>query len=166
MNPRSAAEIAFGVAGVWLIVSRIPDFGVSLAFSLAGPDGLLRWLGVVHVGLVAVCGLGLVLLRRRLASWLVPMAQPDLTGPIAGFQAAAFSVIGLLLVARGLSDFLARLAVSVSGAWRPSFEEFVRPLAQIAVGLGLFLGARGFVTIWQSLRVAGRPRGETDDGVA
>jgi hypothetical protein len=27
MNPRSAAEVALGVAGIWLMVSRVPTCG-------------------------------------------------------------------------------------------------------------------------------------------
>ena len=51
MNPRSAAEVAFGVAGVWLMVSRIPDFGLNLALWPVGPDGVLHWVGVIHFAL-------------------------------------------------------------------------------------------------------------------
>lgn len=165
MNPRTAAEIALGVAGVWLILSRLPELGVSFAFSPAEPDRLLRWVGIVHFGLVAVCGLSLVLLRRPLASWLVPMTEPGFTGSVSGLQAAAFSVVGLLLLAEGLADFLARLAwrsLSLDGT--PSIEQFALPLAQIAVGLAVFLGARGLVRIWQSLRTAGRPNGDRERG--
>ncbi len=68
MNPRNAAEIALGVAGVWLIVSRIPDLGVSLAFLPREADGSLPWFVIVHVGLVIVCGIGLLLSRPRIAS--------------------------------------------------------------------------------------------------
>ena len=162
MNPRNAAEIALGVAAVWLIVSRIPELVMSLAFLPAGPDGLFRWIGVVHAGLVVLCGLGLAHLRRRIASWLVPVAQPDLTGPIAGFQSAAFSVIGVILVADGLSDLFHQLAISTLNVGRPS----AGPLARIAVGLALFVGARGIVAIWQSLRTAGLPSRDRDDGGA
>jgi hypothetical protein len=162
MNPRNAAEIALGVAGLWLIVSQIPDLGVSLAFSPREPDGSLPWFVIVHVGLVIVCGIGLLLLRRRIASWLVPESQPDLGGSAAAFQAAAFSVVGVFLLAKGLADFLAQLTLSVpeGGGW--SFDRVARPLAQVTVGLGLFLGARGVAAMWQSLRTAGRASGDSD----
>ncbi len=162
MNARNAAEIAFGVAGMWLIVSRIPDMGVSVVFSPDEPGGLLRWLGVVHFAVVFVCGLGLVLLRRRLASWLVPAQPAELNGSVAGLQAAAFSVVGLLLLAEGLADFLARLGYrSLLANWDPSIEQFALPLAQIVIGLGVFLGARTLVRI-----AAGRPNGDRERGAA
>ena len=166
MNPRNAAEIALGVAGVWLIVSRLPELAVSIAFFPSEQDGLLRWLGVVHFGLVVVCGLGLVLLRHRLASWLVPMQQADLTGSATGLQAAAFSVVGLLLLAQGLADSLARLLSHLFRLPETFVWPLALPLAQIAVGLAVFLGARGLVSIWQSLRTAGRPNGDRERGAA
>jgi hypothetical protein len=166
MNPRNAAEIALGVAGVWLIVSRMPELGLGLVFTPRQPDGSLSWIVLVLVGLVILCGLGLVLLRHRIASWLVPMPQPDLTGSVAGMQAVAFSVVGVFLLADGLAGLLAQLTMLVSDAWGSSVERLAAPLAQVAVGLALFLGARRLATIWQSLRTAGRPNGDRDGGAA
>ena len=166
MNSRNAAEIALGVAGVWLIVSRIPELGVSLVYSALEPDGSVPWFPLVHVGLVIVCGLGLLLLRHRIASWLVPTPQPDFSGSVAGLQAAAFSVVGLFLLAQGLADLLARLTRSIADSGNASLDRLGGPLAQIAVGLALFLGARGLATIWQSLRTAGRQSGDRGAGAA
>jgi len=165
MNPRNVAEIALGVAGIWLIASRLPEVGLSLVFTPRDPDGSLSWIGLVSVGLVILCGLGLILLRHRLASWLVPMPQPELTGPLAALQAVAFSIVGVFLLARGLAGFLARLAMSVSGAWGSPVERFALPLAEGAVGLALFLGSRRLANIWQSLR-SGRSNGGVSGGAA
>jgi hypothetical protein len=165
MNPRNAAEVAFGVAGIWLIVSRMPHILVSLAFSPADPRGIGRWFGLLHFGLVAGCGLGLLLLRHRLASWLVPVPQPALSGSVPGLQAAAFSVVGLLMAAHGLAELLARLATSLPIHERVSFLRFATPLSQLVVGLAVFVGARGLVSIWQSGRTAGQS-GHHDDGGA
>ncbi len=87
MNPRNAAAIALGVAGVWLVVSRFPELGVSLVYSAMEPDGSIPWFVLVHVGLVIVCGFGLLLLCHRIATWLVPTCQPDLNDSVAGLQA-------------------------------------------------------------------------------
>jgi hypothetical protein len=165
MNPRNAAEIALGVAGVWLIASRLPELGLSLVFSPRDPDGSLSWIGLVSVGLVLLCGVGLVLLRYRIASWLVPVAEPELRGSVAGLQAVAFSVIGVFLLARGLASFLARLTLSPH-VWGSLIERLAAPLAEILVGLALFVGARRLTAIWHSLRTAGLPSGGKDDGAA
>ena len=166
MNSRHAAEIALGVAGVWLIVSRTPELGLGLVFSPRQPDGSLSWIAIVAVGLVILCGLGLVLLRHRIAAWLVPMPQPDLGGSAAGVQAVAFSVVGVFLLAHGLAGFLAHLAMLVSDTWGSSVERLAPPLAEIAVGLALFVGSRRLAAVWQSLRTAGPPSGDKDDGAA
>jgi hypothetical protein len=166
MTPRNAAEIALGVIGVWLIVSRVPELGVTVAFYVREPDESIPWFLVVHLGLVIVCGLGLWLLRHRIASWLVPEPQADLSDSVAGLQAAAFSVIGLFMLAEGLAGLLAQLITSVTDVGGSLNGGFAGPLAKIAVGLPLFLGARGLATIWQSLRTAGLPRGDRGAGAA
>jgi hypothetical protein len=155
MNPRSAAEVAFGVAGIWLMVSRIPGILLSLAPSPAEPVGVVRWFGLLHFGLVAGCGLGLLLLRHRLATWLVPLPQPALSGSVPDIQAAAFSVVGLLMAAHGLAELLARLVMSTSIVERSSFWRLATPLVQLVVGLAVFFGARGVVTIWWWCAVLG-----------
>ena len=166
MNPRNAAEIALGVAGVWLIVSRLPEFGVSLVAHLWSPDGSVPWFVLVHLGVVIGCGLGLLFLRHRIAAWLVPMPQPDLRASVSGLQAAAFSVVGLSLLAEGLAELLAQLTLSATELGGSSWGRFAGSLAQIAVGLGLFLGARGLVGVWRSLRTAGLPSEDRDAGAA
>jgi hypothetical protein len=164
MNPRNAAEIALGVAGVWLIVSRLPEFGVSLVAPLWSPDGSVPWFVLVHLGVVIGCGLGLLFLRHRIAAWLVPMPQPDLRASVSGLQAAAFAVVGLFLLGQGLAELLAQLTLSAAEAGGWSLGRFAGSLAQIAVGVGLFLGARGLAGVWQSLRTAGLPNGDRDTG--
>jgi len=152
MNARSAAEVALGVAGIWLMVNRIPEFGLNLALWPVGPDGVLHWVGVIHFALVAICGVGLLLFRRRLAAWLVPMPDPSVTGPVPGLQAAAFSVVGVVLLGYGLADLLGRLAVSLWSPGRIPLDWLAIGIARIAVGLVLFLGARGLARIWRALR--------------
>jgi len=152
VNAREVAEAALGTAGIWLIVSRIPDFGLNVALWPVGPDGVLHWVGVIHFILWLGCGLALILLRRRIASWLVPSAQSELTAPVAGLQAAAFSVVGLVLLARGLADLLGRLVMSVTYPDRMTLEWLAAALAEIAIGLAVFLGARGLVRLWHAIR--------------
>jgi len=148
MNSREAAETALGVAGIWLIVSRIPDFGTSLVLWPVGPDGTLHWIGVIHFVLVAGSGLGLLLFRHRIASWLV--AQPaELSGSTVGVQAAAFSVVGVALLAHGLADLLGRLAMALPSWSGVSLTWLAVAIAQTLVGLGLFYGAGRLAAFWQ-----------------
>jgi hypothetical protein len=134
------------------MVSRIPEFGTTLALWPVGPDGTLHWVGVIYFTLIVGCGLGLLLLRRSIAARLVPAEQPDLSGSVPGLQAAAFSVIGVVLFGRGLADLLGRLVMAVSYSGPISVSWFAPAVAQVIVGLALFLGARGLVTVWHSIR--------------
>jgi len=129
MNMRKAAEVAFGVAGVWLIVASIPALVFTLKFPSPNQSGELRGMVFVQLGLVLLCGLGLVFLRRRFAAWLVPSDDAVLEGSTSGLQAAAYSVIAVLSFTRGLRDLIAQLvlggqALGDAGAWR----QFVSPV--------------------------------------
>jgi hypothetical protein len=68
-----------------------------------------------------------------------------------------------VLLARGLSDLLAQLALSTSSDGRALSGGYATPLAQIVVGLALFLGARALAGMWQSLRPAERSSGHDRD---
>jgi len=163
MNPRPAAEVAFGVAGLWLMVSRIPDFGLNLALWPVGPDGVLHWVGVIHFALIVVCGVGLLRFRRALAAWLVPVSEPGVTGPVAGLQAAAFAVVGVVLLTHGLAELLGRVAVSLLSPGHIPLDWLAIAIAQVLIGLLLFLGARGLAHIWRALRGV-RGRADTEAG--
>ena len=167
MNMRKAAEVAFGVVGVWLIVGSIPAFVFTLTFPPADQSGQLRGMVFVQLGLVLLCGLGLVLLRRRLAAWLVPSGDAVLESSTSGLQAAAYSVIAVLSFTRGLRDLIAQLvlggqALGEADAWR----QFVPPVAQIVVGLALFFGARRLVLFWQALEPVPHENEPSERGAA
>jgi hypothetical protein len=151
VNSRTSAEVAFGVAGIWLIVSRIPDALLTLVAMQSDPNAQLRWLGGIHFGIAILCGLGLIVLRFRLASWLVPRADGELTGSVPGLQAAAFSVVGLLLLSRGFADLLGRLVLAAATTEDRSFWRFALPLVQVTVGLAVFLGAPVLVSLWRAV---------------
>ena len=146
MTLRNATETALGLAGVWLMVSRFPDLLVSLVFTQGQASELLFVLA--DLGLIAACGLGLLVYRRRLARWLAPEAELEITDPVAVLLAAAISVIGVVLAVSGLSAILAQLVVSV-GDWRWPLGLYSRSLVKLAIGLALFLGARRLVILWQ-----------------
>jgi hypothetical protein len=134
------------------VVSRIPEFGTSLALWPVGPDGALHWVGVIDFTLVLVCGLGLFLLRRRIAARLAPAEPGQLTVSLPELQAAAFAVIGVVLLARGLADGLGQLTMALVYSGPISVSWFAPAVAQTIVGLALFLGARGLVRVWHSIR--------------
>jgi uncharacterized iron-regulated membrane protein len=143
MTLRNATETALGLAGLWLIVSRVPDLLVSLVFA---QDQL--FLVLADFGLMVACGSGLLVYRRRLAQWLAPADEPDRPDSAAALQTAAIWVIGVLLALSGLSAILSQLVVSVAD-WRWPLGIYSRSLIRLAIGLALFFGARRLVTFWQ-----------------
>jgi len=72
-----------------------------------------------------------------------------LSGSTAGLQAAAFSVVGLALLAHGFADLVGRLAMGLSSWAGVSLTWLTVALAQTLVGLGVFLGAGRLAALWQ-----------------
>ena len=168
MNMRKAAEVAFGVVGVWLIVesiAAIPALVISLTLASEDLTDPLRWLGFVQIGALLLCGLGLLRLRRRLAAWLVPNEEAVLEGSTAGLQAAAYSVIAVLSLAHGVRELIAQLVLTGTGG-ADTWRLYVSPVTQIVIGLVLFFGARGLVTIWQSSRPMAHEKEPSERGAA
>ena len=156
MTSRSAAEIAFGVMGVYLLASNIPSAVVSIpmAFQESSLDPNLHWLPFLGVALSLASGVGVIVFRRGLAAMLAPATEPAEDGNgTGGVQAAAIAVIGTFYFASGLQLFLAERLAKPTG-WQSSSQT----LPEMAVGAALFLGARGIVVIWQKLRTAGRAK--------
>ena len=166
MNSRQAAEIALGVAGVWLIASRTLQAGFSLVVGLTQPWGALSWAPIAYVGLALLCGLGLVMLRHRIAAWLVPTPQPIPGGVATDAQAIAFSVLAVYLVAHGLSGVAGGLPLLRSYVVSGPIERLAAPLAEIIVGVALFVGSRRLAATWESLRTVGLRGGEPRDAGA
>jgi len=111
------------------------------------------------------------------ASYLARLMVPDSEERALGtalsakdLQVIAFSVVGLLLVAKALPD-------AAGSAWRyvslaDSFRERIAPelqarlfrlALQFVIGLGLFFGARGLARMWRKLHGLGWEAGP-DEG--
>ena len=165
MNSRHGAEIALGVAGVWLIASRLPEIVMTVVISLTQRNDGQRWMAMAAVGLTILCAAGLVLLRHRIAAWLVPTPQPVSGGTATGTQAIAFSVLAVFLVARGVTHFLG-LAMSRSDAGVWQIERLATTVVEIAIGVALFVGSRRLAATWESLRTVGLRGGEPRDAGA
>jgi Na+-driven multidrug efflux pump len=172
MSRRALAELAFGVSGVYLVASRTPEIGgvLLMLFFDSAPDASTRWAFIAHVGLIFATGAGLFAFRGTLARLIVPSDEvQSLNDGISELQAAAFSVLGAYLVAFSLSGIVSSL-VSIL-AVRGSLDSpsswifgFTKEAVLLALGLILFLGARGIVGFWRRTRSAGRNRTHDDSG--
>lgn len=171
MSPRSVAEIAFTVTGVYQIATGVSYGVTSLAFvspDLRKAQGILSvapqmWLNVIGPAVFIVVGVALVAFRRRLAARFVDERKEgdDDRGTLADAQGAAVAVIGLLFLAEGVTELLRDGMFWKLGGLggEPSVRDLCEGGARVVVGLALFFGARGIVGFWKSLRSAVLPRG-------
>ena len=145
MNQRQFASVLFAVVGVFIAASRLPEILIHIALlAQSGPTdpgstspGSQVLLSVTALGatLLAVgIGVTLLLLRDRLAQRFFPMDTPPLEP--GGVQTAAFAVLGCYFVVQGLSRML----------WAGRFDWGAA--TQLALGVGLFFGARGLSKLW------------------
>lgn len=162
MSPRTAAETALGVAGVYLLAGSLSQAVVSIDMGLhaQNPDALVRWVGAIAACLHAVLGASLIAFRHWLSLRLAPDSQDQIETGTDGIHAAAVSLVGVYFLAAGVSGLLREIfrsvvPHSVYGA-ALSLDNCASPIAETVVGLALFLGSRGIVSLWRALRSAGR----------
>ena len=174
MNQRSLAEVLLAVAGVYLIVARIPDLGIGVAVFLhrdeSWPDSIytsiLETFSFVVPILSSIVGALLLILRQRIAGLLFPAAvSPPLGFSIAELQGALFAVIGAYLAVRGMAQIVQGvLALEPQTSVLSLWPSNVGSVFQSAAGIALFFGARGLAGVWFASRHAGRTR-STREGV-
>jgi hypothetical protein len=146
MNQRQFASVLFAVTGIYIAVSRIPEFAIHAAFfyqfgsggDVAGGETLLTGAALTATIVTAGIGVALILLRDRLARRLFPTDTAPLE--VRGLQTAAFSVIGVYFAVQGIS----RLPWSGQVGWSA--------IVQVVLGVALFLGARGLSRLWLQIQ--------------
>ncbi|HVU00880.1 MAG TPA: hypothetical protein VHE30_03980 [Polyangiaceae bacterium] len=163
MTPRNAAEVALGVAGIYFLAEHVPAAILTLVSTLEEHDQVtwLRWVGFAQVLLMLAAGFSLFWFRAPFAACLtrhMETSDPQTVAP--GVHAAAVSVLGLFFFVSGVSSLLGVAAVareqmpfSKTGF---SATPFIQPGTQTLLGAALFLGTRGIVRVWTTLRTAGR----------
>jgi len=156
MTSRSAAAIAFGVLGVYLVAGNIPEIVVATQMKVQdSPFAQAHWFPYLGPVISTACGVGLLVFRHALATLLAPASESTDEGSgIPGLQAAAIAVIGVFFFAGGLQLFIAE-ELTKEGV---GFQRTAQSVTELAIGAALFLGARGIVVVWQKLRTAGRSK--------
>jgi hypothetical protein len=147
MNQRQLASVLFAVVGLFIVLFRLPELFAQVALvaqwdrMVADPVGGVdqrAFLVASTVGhlLAILLGMGLVVLRDRLAGALFPA-----TGALAArdIHAIALSVLGAFLVVHSLRA----LAFPGPSRWAGAI--------QLLLGAGLFLGARRISALWTAL---------------
>ena len=154
MQGRNLIGSLLAVIGVWLIVREIPDYVTSLYLtfaevgpvSAAGPSVIMTQ--SLHFILSAATGLALIIVRRRLASWL----QPD--DSIADFGAeplfaAGVAILGLYFTVTGLV-VLGQLFAIGEGLGDQSYAVW-SSIISVVVGLFVLLIAPLLTRLWRKV---------------
>jgi len=144
MSQRQLASVLFAVLGAFIAITGLPEIGVSIGILAAGvqaapiPYAIALLIGTI---IAFILGIALVLSRVRLAERLFPGDTGSL--PTRETQAVALSVLGCYFVVESISRLVGRGRIEWSA------------VTQLALGIGLFFGARGVARFWAAVRSAG-----------
>ena len=154
MNQRQFASVLFAVVGIYIAVSWLPQIVIAIGLlvqpmeTAAGHRENAVYAITVVIGtlLAVLLGIGLLVWRERLAERLFAAE----TGPLDSRDslAVALAVLGCYF-AIGAIPRLVRVGRSGFGEL-----EWVA-VAQGALGVALFFGARGVARLWSVARSAG-----------
>ena len=189
MTSRDVSVLSCKILSIYVFVVALSQLNVLLMHSSsllaamrnlsAGPEEMSSvWFLGAAAGILLLLGFCafLWLGTGYLARLMVPAPEEKALGtPLSAedFQVIAFSVVGLLLVAKALPDAAstawryAQLPDSPGGWLRAELPmHLIRLGLQFTIGLGLFFGARGLVGMWRRLHglgwEAGRDEGAQD----
>ncbi len=154
------ATLALRLVGIYLLIqclSLFPSLGLGLVF---GQPWAVGGISIYFAGFTAfygVCGILFLIYAPRWGRFLLPGGEAQMkSSPTGGdLQAVAFSVVGLCLAVWGVRDLI---TVASGGYPPPAYAAanhswpYVAPAAQLAIGIALFLGARGLSAFWYRLR--------------
>lgn len=158
--------IALQLVGVYCIAHALailsmmaPWIGAS-SYSIFGAQVLATLIATAVYAGIAVL---LIRFASRISIWLFRdhsggiMAGP-VTAPVGQYlQAIAFSVAGVLTIV-GAAPRLASLiwmALSDMGSQFDGYPVMVEPIAQILLGVALFLQSKGLSLLWHKIRTGG-----------
>ena len=142
MSQRQFASVLFAVLGVFTAINWLPQ--IVVAIGLFAQPTRTSITVLVSAVLAALLGIGLIVMRERLAERLFTAD----TGPLAvrDAQAVAFSVLGCYFAIGAIPRLL---GVGRFGLGRTEW------VTQLVLGVGLFFGARAVARLWSAARSAG-----------
>jgi len=165
--PRAAA-----IAGLGLVLAGIFVIDVALEqtwnvvfhrkFSSAVGDPSSFWAACASLAVLSILGVGLVVGGRKLATRMFPSSDPG--RPLAlEIQAAAFSILGIVIAVRALPTILSIAATAGWFGHRDSlpetpaapWPEIAAELLRLAIGIALFLGGGALSRVWRWTQTAG-----------
>jgi len=133
-------ESLLGLLGIWLIASRLPDFLSSAFVSVTGQEhisGILLATYGVHLAGYCITGLALLLLRARIARWLVNEDRPLALHP-ENFVGSGVAIFAVFFVVSGLVS-IGESLVFLSKRSMENPYLFWRGITSCTLGIVLFL---------------------------
>jgi hypothetical protein len=165
--------IALQLVGVYCIAYSLPVLSLMLTLfgaSGGGAGGGMRtgmWsqmlISLAMPGLYAVVGVLLIRFAPRLSGWLFRHDVGGLMiGPVTSqagryLQAVAFSVAGVLTMVNAAPRLVSMIGLSLMnrGGRLSGYPQMVEPIAQLVLGLVLFLQSKGLSRLWHKIRAGG-----------
>ena len=147
MQTRPLVASLVALMGLWMTLRQLPEVVSSLfmVFSDHGdiPASVLM-IHAVHFFSYSLIGVGLILLREKLASWLVPH-EASMSIGVRALMAVGTALIGIYFIATGVVSLGESFAQQHSSSnpyllWRGG--------ASLAMGLVLFVGSVGIQRLW------------------
>ncbi len=147
MQTRPLVASLVALMGLWMTLRQLPEVVSSLfmVFSDQGdiPASVLM-IHAVHFFSYTLIGVGLILLREKLAGWLVPH-EANMSIGVRALMAVGTALIGIYFIATGVVSLGESFAQQYSSAnpyllWRGG--------ASLAMGLVLFVGSVGIQRLW------------------
>jgi hypothetical protein len=147
MSQRQLASVLYAVLGAFIAVTWFPQIILSIGLLARGDQtapGTYAITLLLSAIIAVLLGIGLVLIRVRLAERLFPGD----TGSLATreTQAVALSVLGCYFIIESVSQLVGRGRFD----WAP--------VTQLVLGVGLFFGARGLARVWGAVRSTSNER--------
>lgn len=167
MSRHDVAKLAFVMAGIYLISESLPQYQ-AIVWLFATPQesiipvishAMVVVAALLPAAVLTTAGLGFIICSGRLASRLFP-DQTYNPERILAIPALAYSVVGLVVLSRGLTDIWSSSSrIWMGGSWAtPDVVFLVKDVVLIALGIGLFWGSHGLARVWSRLRYAGLRR--------
>ena len=159
MSARSIAEVLLAVLGIFFVGSAIPNLTTAIFLlvndSQAADSPLSLFSLIGSFAAQVATGAALLFFRRHVATGLFRNADGESSLDVASLQAVGFSLLGAYFVVKGVSES-ARYLFIASRDFSSYLTLGSGSAAQIVLGLLLFFGKPGLLSLWRSARNAGR----------
>ena len=150
MNRTDLASVLFGVSGLFMAVTRLPELVIYAGVVAGGVEWAgepaVMYAGIAGSTLSVLIGIGLTVFRSQIATALFIETRPvESISPASDLQAVGFSIVGLYFLIQGIGR-------SASTWGTTDYQSYIL----VVLGIAVFLGASTLSRIWQRLRTAGR----------